>query len=181
MRLGRVTIGGERRLLCFSTRVMKAFFERFGGVSEAFDAIGHDDVKKQTKACLWVIATMLDAGDRYAKLNGIDNPKPLTEKDLRRFTSPKFTLISTLAIMETVTNGLKRNVEIEDSEPKNHSGALAPEWFIWYGLKIGLSYREALDIPVGELRDLIAVEQIKREGAREKNALSDDEIIPDVR
>lgn len=37
-----------------------------------------------------------------------------------------------------------------------------------------------LDLPYGELLDLIAVHQIKCEGARLKRALSDEDIIPDV-
>ena len=37
---------------------------------------------------------------------------------------------------------------------------------MWYGLRIGLTYQQANHIPLGELLDLIAIEQIKREGAR---------------
>ena len=58
---------------------------------------------------------------------------------------------------------------------------MTPEWFLWYGMNVGLSYTQALDIPFGELLDYIAIEQIKREGFRQKYALTDDEIIPDVR
>lgn len=43
-----------------------------------------------------------------------------------------------------------------------------------------MSRMEALDIPYGELLDLIAVYQIKQEGARLKRGMTDDEIIPDV-
>lgn len=38
-----------------------------------------------------------------------------------------------------------------------------------------------MELPFGELLDLIAVQQIKREGAKLHNELSDDDIIPDVR
>lgn len=41
-------------------------------------------------------------------------------------------------------------------------------WYIWYGLQIGLSREEALTIPFAELLDLVAVHQIKTEGARQK-------------
>ena len=37
---------------------------------------------------------------------------------------------------------------------------------MWYGLKIGLSYEAVFSIPMGELLDLIAVEQVKHEGAK---------------
>lgn len=47
-------------------------------------------------------------------------------------------------------------------------------------MRLGLSRTEALDLPFGELQDLIAVQQIKREGARPKHVLTDEDIIPDV-
>lgn len=52
---------------------------------------------------------------------------------------------------------------------------------MWYGLRVGLTYEQALDIPFGELLDFVAIEQIKVEGARQKHILTDDDIIPDVR
>lgn len=48
-------------------------------------------------------------------------------------------------------------------------------------MKIGLTYDQALDLPFGELLDLIAIEQIKHEGMVRHRVLSDEEIIPDVR
>ena len=44
------------------------------------------------------------------------------------------------------------------------------EWYIWYGLRIGLSYDYALSLPLGELQDFIAIEQIKTEGAKMKKS-----------
>ena len=59
---------------------------------------------------------------------------------------------------------------------------------MWYGMAVGLSFAlaaqhagEALDVPFGELLDYIAIEQIKREGFAPKHALTDEEIIPNVR
>lgn len=52
---------------------------------------------------------------------------------------------------------------------------------MWYGMAVGLSYTEALDVPFGELLDYIAIEKIKREGFAPKRTLTDDEIIPNVR
>lgn len=47
---------------------------------------------------------------------------------------------------------------------------------------MGLTYDEALDLPFGELETLIAIEQIKVEGAKEKiRYLDDEDIIPDLR
>ena len=44
-----------------------------------------------------------------------------------------------------------------------------------------MSREETLDIPYGELLDLIAVHQIKYEGAKLRRVLTDEDIIPDVR
>lgn len=37
---------------------------------------------------------------------------------------------------------------------------------MWYALRIGFSYEEALDQPVSRVQTLMAIEQIKCEGAR---------------
>lgn len=37
---------------------------------------------------------------------------------------------------------------------------------MWYGMKIGMSYKLTYALPHGELMDLIAIEQIKHEGAK---------------
>ena len=37
---------------------------------------------------------------------------------------------------------------------------------MWYALKIGLTYNEAMDQPVSRILTLMAIEQIKHEGAR---------------
>lgn len=39
-------------------------------------------------------------------------------------------------------------------------------WLLWYALRVGLSKQEALDSPIGELVDLMRIEQIKHEGAK---------------
>lgn len=54
-------------------------------------------------------------------------------------------------------------------------------WFLWYGMAIGMSREETLDIPYGELLDMIAIHQIKCEGAKLRRTMSDEDIIPDVR
>ena len=53
---------------------------------------------------------------------------------------------------------------------------------MWYGMAAGLTYDQALDIPVGELLDYMAIEQIKKESFRPRKVVAEDEeIIPDVR
>ena len=52
---------------------------------------------------------------------------------------------------------------------------------MWYGLRVGLTYEQALDIPYGELLDFMAIERIKAEGFVRRRTLTDEDIIPDVR
>lgn len=40
---------------------------------------------------------------------------------------------------------------------------------------MGLGYQETLDLPMGELLDLIAIEQIKHEGAKLRRSEADEE------
>ena len=44
-------------------------------------------------------------------------------------------------------------------------------------MKIGLTYAETLDLPIGELLNLIAIEQIKHEGAKRRVVLTDEEAF----
>lgn len=49
---------------------------------------------------------------------------------------------------------------------------------------MGLTYDETLDMPIGELLDLIAIEQVKNEGFTFKDVDSDvpydEQVIPDI-
>ncbi|HIS65153.1 MAG TPA: hypothetical protein IAA83_07275 [Candidatus Avoscillospira avistercoris] len=50
---------------------------------------------------------------------------------------------------------------------------MSPAWYQYYGLALGLSYEETQAIRYGELLDLIACYQIKREGAKTKTRRDD--------
>jgi hypothetical protein len=39
-------------------------------------------------------------------------------------------------------------------------------WLLWYALRIGMDYEAAMRQPTGRIRLLIAIEQVKTEGAR---------------
>ena len=56
---------------------------------------------------------MMDAGASYAKLTGIDNPKPLTEEELLVLVDLSDLANLKAKIFETVSNGTERTVETE--------------------------------------------------------------------
>lgn len=51
------------------------------------------------------------------------------------------------------------------------------DWFVWYGLQIGLTYTDTLDLPFAELLNLVAIEQIKHEGAKRLVVLTEEEAF----
>lgn len=59
---------------------------------------------------------------------------------------------------------------------------------MYYGLRIGMSYEATMRQPVSRMRELIALEQIKMEGAcyvddreYDPNSMSVDDIFPDYK
>ena len=61
---------------------------------------------------------------------------------------------------------------------------------MWYALRIGFTYREAVLQPVGRVLTLMAIEQIKHEGAQlaeetvdvfDNETMDIDEVFPDLR
>lgn len=75
MRTGIVTINEKQYLVCFSTRVMLALEERGGDADQELKKILDEHKMSST---FWLLAQMIDAGDRYAKLEGMDNPGTLS-------------------------------------------------------------------------------------------------------
>ena len=49
----------------------------------------------------------------------------------------------------------------------------AAAWFLYYGLRIGLTYDQAMEMDISLLMDLIACHQIKVEGFEQKDNSDD--------
>lgn len=111
MRTARITIDGAEHLLCFSARVVRACTERYGDIVNIDEALtSGSDVQAMDEA-VWMIAAMMDAGARYAKLNGLDDPPPLTEEELLDVCDLGDLTQLTSKITETITNGRIPTVE----------------------------------------------------------------------
>lgn len=49
---------------------------------------------------------------------------------------------------------------------RGHAGGeITPAWFLWYGMRVGLTMDETLDIHFGDLLTLIAVERLSERAA----------------
>lgn len=116
MRTARITIDGVEHLLCFSARVVRACTERYGEMGGMDEALTSGSPVQAMDEAVWMIATMMDAGARYAKLNGLDNPPPLTAEELLDVCDlGDFTQL-TSKITETITNGKTPTVEADPAK-----------------------------------------------------------------
>lgn len=112
MRTAEFVLNGQSHLLCFSARMVRECTERYGDVANIDAALSGDGVKPFDEA-IWLLSSMMAAGDRYAKLMGIDNPPPLSVDglldlcDLQDFANLRG------KIAETITSGQKTTVEVE--------------------------------------------------------------------
>ena len=77
MRTTVITLLGEERILCCSTRFIRDCSERYGAVDGIEQALTGAQSKVLDEA-MWLLAGLMDAGDRWAKLN----PDPLTADQL---------------------------------------------------------------------------------------------------
>lgn len=116
MRTARITIDGAEHLLCFSARVVRACTERYGEMGGMDEALTSGSPVQAMDEAVWMIATMMDAGARYAKLNGLDNPPPLTAEELLDVCDLGDFAQLTSKITETITNGKTPTVEAEPAK-----------------------------------------------------------------
>lgn len=119
MRTAKINIDGKSYLLCFSGRVIRNVSEQFGGMQEMYTALDDPDQVKRLDAAVWVLSQMIQAGDRYAGLNGMDNPGSLTFDQLYDLFDIQDFVGLYGKIKETITSGGARTVAAKpDEEPK---------------------------------------------------------------
>ena len=113
MRTASIEIGGKAHLLCFSARVVRAVTERYGGVEHIDTALSADDPLKALDEAVWLLATMMDGGARYARLNEIPNAPALTANELLDVLDIGDFAKMRAKIAETITNGKETHVEAD--------------------------------------------------------------------
>lgn len=120
MRTAKLTINGAEHLLCFSARVLRAVTERYGGVDKLSDALDGGEPAKSMDEAFWVLSAMMDAGARYARHEGLDDPEPLTVDELYDLCDISDFSGLKGKIAETITAGKTTTVE---AEPPKNAGA----------------------------------------------------------
>lgn len=116
MRTSKVTIDGKEYLTCFSTRVLVVLEEREGNADEGLKRIMSGG---KTSDAFWLLTQMIDAGDRYAKLEGLDNPGKLTLDELYDRVDVNEYADMFRAVIETAMNGTKATIEVKPSKNAN--------------------------------------------------------------
>ena len=114
MRTGKVKIRGKDYITCFSTRVLLALEEREGNSDKALQQILSNG---KVTDMFWLLAQMIDAGDRYAKIEGLDNPGTLTFDEIIDSIGVDDYKTMFDALAETVKNGSTPTVQTKP--PKN--------------------------------------------------------------
>lgn len=118
MRTAVWTLNGAEYPLCFSVRVVRDLSEKFGGVEHIADAIdGAADPVSALNDALWILERLMDAGARYAALEGREHPKALTRDELYDRCSMEDLAGIRGAIRRTIDAGKQTTVEVEP--PKN--------------------------------------------------------------
>ena len=122
MRTAKLTIDGRTYLLCFSARVMRACVDRYGSMSGVNEALSDTDPGKALDESIWLLSSMMAAGTRYARLNGLECPEALTYDQM--YDACGIDDLEGLKgkIAETIRESNRTNVEVEP--PKN--GAATP-------------------------------------------------------
>lgn len=126
MRTATITLAGEERLLCFSTRVLLAVNSKFGSLEALFDQLRDStDTENSLKAALWVLAQMMNAGYRYGQHEGMNVALPLTEDMILDLCSPVEILDLGSKVQEALSVGTSREVEAKPPK-KAKAGADKP-------------------------------------------------------
>lgn len=123
MRTGKIKVNGKEYLLCFSARVVRSCAKRYGSVEKINEALSTGTEADIMDESFWMLAEMMDAGARYAKLEGLECPEPLSVDDLYDTCSMEDIISMKERIFETVSNGNERNVETEPEKGKNARAA----------------------------------------------------------
>lgn len=127
MRTTRVKILETEYPLCYSTRVVIAVYQQYGGLDEMHGTLSNlQEANKAFEGRLWMLHQLMQAGQRYAALLGDNSPAVPSLSALRvsvssgRYGEIMETIESTIAAgsMMSIKSGEPKN---KKSQSKNHS------------------------------------------------------------
>lgn len=115
MRTGKVSIKGREYMTCLSARVLRALEERGGDADKELARIMQG---KKLGDLFWLLAQMIDAGNRYAEMEHLENSGTLSLDELLDSLGPDDFEGMTVAMVETVKAGTTPTVEAQPAKGK---------------------------------------------------------------
>ena len=82
MRTTIFTENGREHLLCFNPWAQREFLARYGGIENINDKLNEGSTVDMMNEAVWMLSTLIMAGDKYAKLEGIPNARTFTAEEL---------------------------------------------------------------------------------------------------
>lgn len=120
-RSASITVNGENYELILTTKATKELAARYGGLENLGDKLMQSEKFEEVlEEIVWMIVLL---ANQSIMIHNMKNPKGkkelLTEEKLELLTSPMDLANFKDAIMQAMTKGTKRNIESEETEPKN--------------------------------------------------------------
>lgn len=107
MRTTTIELKGKEYILCLSLKGIANLSARYGDLEKASKAMAKPDICD----AIIILAEMMSCGDRYAKLNGMENPEPLSQEELEYGLDLADFVPMMAKIGETVRLSMEREVE----------------------------------------------------------------------
>ena len=116
-----ISIGGAEYELILTTRATKEIAKRYGGLENLGEKLmKSENFEMALDEIVWLITLLANQSILVHNLKNKDKPKDvLTEEDVELLTSPLELATYKAAITEAMFKGTARNIESEDTEPKN--------------------------------------------------------------
>lgn len=120
-RSASITVNGEEYELILTTKATKELAARYGGLENLGNKLMQSEKFEEVlEEIVWMIVLL---ANQSIMIHNMKNPKNkkefLTEEKLELLTSPTDLANFKDAIMQAMTKGTKRNIESEETEPKN--------------------------------------------------------------
>lgn len=114
MKISYIELLGKQYPLCFSLSATKALSDKFGDLTAMQKKIGDADLAVQADAICSMLSILLEAGQRYCRVAGLDCPPPLEcdVGDVIDLSDPS----AVTAIFAAISGGNKREVEVAESK-----------------------------------------------------------------
>jgi hypothetical protein len=116
-----IVIGGMDFQLILTTRATKEIARRYGGLEHLGEKLmKSENFEMALDEIIWLITLLANQPTLIHNLRNKEKPKELlTEEEVELLTSPLELAAYKTAITEAMFKGTARNIESEDSDPKN--------------------------------------------------------------